>query len=144
MKRFSQKVFNSSKSCLSLLTFSYCERSSSSPPAATPRRSTRSPAGRRSAVPSCLRLYRFRHSFCSWRVSFDVKSLPTSDGLLLIGENTKRPILNLKLHGWGAWIAEWSLHSTFEHWYALPWAMSLPLVTTTLFRTQAQHLCIIS
>ena len=27
----------------------------------------------------------------------------------------------------GAWIAEWSSHSTFEHQYATPWAMRLIL-----------------
>ena len=30
-------------------------------------------------------------------------------------------------YGWGAWIAEWSSHSTFEHRYATPWAMSSSL-----------------
>ena len=44
----------------------------------------------------------------------------------------------------GAWIAEWSLRSTFEHWYAMPWAVSLRFGDDNSFRTQAQHLRIIS
>ena len=45
----------------------------------------------------------------------------------------------------GAWIAKWSLHSTFKHQCAMPWAMSLCLVDNKLFWTQkAQHLHIFS
>ena len=33
----------------------------------------------------------------------------------------------------GAWIAEWSSHSTFEHWYAMPWAGSSSLGDDKLF-----------
>ena len=40
--------------------------------------------------------------------------------------------LNLKFLK-SAWIAEWSSHSTFEHWYATPWAMSLSLGDVKLF-----------
>ena len=50
--------------------------------------------------------------------------------------------LNLKFLK-SAWIAEWSSHSTFEHWYATPWAMSSSLGDVKLFWTQAQHLCFI-
>ena len=34
---------------------------------------------------------------------------------------------------WGAWIAEWSPHSTFEHQYATPWALSSSLGDIKLF-----------
>ena len=43
----------------------------------------------------------------------------------------------------GAWIAEWSSHSTFEHRYATPGREFEPWWHQTLFRTQAQHLCFI-
>ena len=33
----------------------------------------------------------------------------------------------------GAWIAKWSSHSTFEHWCAMPWAMSSSLGDNKLF-----------
>ena len=33
----------------------------------------------------------------------------------------------------GAWIAEWSSHSTFEHRYATPWAVSSSLGDGKLF-----------
>ena len=37
----------------------------------------------------------------------------------------------------GAWIAEWSSHSTSEHWYAMPWAMRLILGDDYSFSAQA-------
>ena len=40
----------------------------------------------------------------------------------------------------GAWIAEWSSHSTFEHWYAIPWAMRSILGDDYSFSGQALHL----
>ena len=43
-----------------------------------------------------------------------------------------------------AWIAEWSLHLTFEHSYDMPWAVSLRLGDNNSIWTQAQHLCITS
>ena len=36
-------------------------------------------------------------------------------------------LLYLMVSSKGAWIAEWSSHSTFEHRYATPWAMSSSL-----------------
>ena len=33
----------------------------------------------------------------------------------------------------GAWIAEWSSHSTFKHLYNMPWAMSWSLGDDKLF-----------
>ena len=33
----------------------------------------------------------------------------------------------------GAWIVKWSSHSTFEHWYATPWAVRLSLGDDNLF-----------
>ena len=33
----------------------------------------------------------------------------------------------------GAWIAKWSSHSTFEHWYIAPWAASSSLGDIKLF-----------
>ena len=37
----------------------------------------------------------------------------------------------------GAWIAEWSSHLTFEHWYAMPWAVRLILVDDYSISAQA-------
>ena len=39
-------------------------------------------------------------------------------------------ILNPKL---GASTAKWSSHSTFEHWYTMPWAVSFRLGDNILF-----------
>ena len=48
----------------------------------------------------------------------------------------------------GAWIAKWSLHSTFKHQCAMPWAMSLCLVDNKLFlnpkSTTSSHIFMIS
>ena len=37
----------------------------------------------------------------------------------------------------GAWIAKWYSHSTFEHWYATPWAMRSILGDDYSFSAQA-------
>ena len=43
-----------------------------------------------------------------------------------------KQVFNLLLI-WGAWIAEWSSHSTFEHWYTMPWAVSSSLGDGKIF-----------
>ena len=44
-----------------------------------------------------------------------------------------RPYFCLNGLIWGAWIAEWSSHSTLEHQYAMPWAVSSSLGDVKLF-----------
>ena len=46
-------------------------------------------------------------------------------------ETTKVKLL--QEHSIGTWIAEWSSHSTLEHRYDTPWAMSLSLGDIKLF-----------
>ena len=58
----------------------------------------------------------------TWAIKHSKKSF--------VGQSTiRRPYSCLR----GAWIAEWSFHSTIEHWNAAPWAMSSHLSDDKLF-----------
>ena len=56
-------------------------------------------------------------------------------------ETTINVKCHLKYPQEGAWIAEWSSHSTFDHQNATPWAVRSILGDDYSFLAQAWHLC---